>query len=291
LNPTLLIAYGLLAVVSLAAAIYILDAVPFDPASYLTWLGFGAAFLGLVSIVRPLRVFGIPDRRVAAAVAAVGAVIATACILWPVSVRQAAGEPQRLDDFLPEYQFSEYHEARTRAPRTEVERAMRLVGIADMPLADLLLRIRDLAGGLPEGEAPDTGPMLDMMVRSGSGFLPLDASDPGELVYGLVGKPWSDDPPPSVMTPEQFLAFDEPGNIRVAFNLRVVEEADGICRVSTETRALGNDPQARRVFARYWRVIYPGSAIIRKVWLDAIVARAESGRDAGPSNIRRGGSS
>jgi hypothetical protein len=80
-----------------------------------------------------------------------------------------------------------------------------------------------------------------------------------------------------VRTPDQFLAFTRPGCIRVAFDLRVVEEGGGMVRVSTETRALGNDEDARRTFARYWRMIYPGSAIIRKVWLDAIVARAERG--------------
>ncbi len=31
-------------------------------------------------------------------------------------------------------------------------------------------------------------------------------------------------------------------------------------------------------FAIYWRVIYPGSALIRRMWLDAIRRRAERGR-------------
>ena len=83
--------------------------------------------------------------------------------------------------------------------------------------------------------------------------------------------------PPSVRSPEQFLAYADPGNIRVAFDLRIVEEGDGVVRVSTETRARGNDAAAQRTFARYWRVVYPGSAIIRRVWLEAIVAKAEQG--------------
>lgn len=271
----LLSAYGLLGAVLLAAALYILHAVPFDLASYLTWVGIGATLLGLASTVRPLRFLGVPNRRVAASVAAVGAVIATVCILWPVSMRRASDETQRLDHFLPEYQFSEYHEALTRAPRDEIEEAIRQVSFADMPVANLLMRIRALASGHLEGAAPDSTPILDMMTQPGTGFLPLDVSEPGELVYGMVGKPWSNEPPPPVRTPEEFFAFDEPGSIRIAFNLRIVEQEDGICRVTTETRALGNDPRARSVFARYWRIIYPGSAIIRRVWLDTIVARAE----------------
>jgi hypothetical protein len=113
-----------------------------------------------------------------------------------------------------------------------------------------------------------------MMGQPGTGFLPLDTSDPTELVYGMAGRPWVNQVPPPVHTPEDFLAFQQPGHIRVAFNLRVRDEGDGWCVVSTETRTLGNDDEARRVFARYWRLIYPGSAIIRRVWLDAIIARA-----------------
>jgi hypothetical protein len=268
-------AYGLLAVVVLAAAVYLFRAVPFDLASYLAWAGIGTTFFGLVSIVRPLRFLGIPTRARGGLVAIVGILVTTVCVFWPVSVRYASGEEQRLDAFLSEYQFSEYHEALVWAPRREIEEAIRQVSFADMPLADLLMRIRALAGGGAEGGAADPTPILELMTQTGTGFLPLDVSDPSELVYGMVGKPWSNEPPPPVTTPEEFLVFDEPGNIRVAFNLRVVEEGDGAFRVTTETRTLGNDPRARRVFGRYWRIIYPGSAIIRKVWLDAIVSRAE----------------
>jgi len=31
----------------------------------------------------------------------------------------------------------------------------------------------------------------------------------------------------------------------------------------------------RRIFGRYWRIIYPGSAIIRRVWLDTLAEKAE----------------
>jgi len=51
----------------------------------------------------------------------------------------------------------------------------------------------------------------------------------------------------------------------------------------------------RRVFAAYWRLSYPGSAIIRRVWLDGIAARAlrdgepARGADAGGAAQRGGG--
>ncbi len=49
--------------------------------------------------------------------------------------------------------------------------------------------------------------------------------------------------------------------------------ADGL---TTETRVFATDSRARRRFAVYWRVIYPGSALIRRSWLDAIKRRAEN---------------
>jgi hypothetical protein len=57
---------------------------------------------------------------------------------------------------------------------------------------------------------------------------------------------------------------------------------DGRCRLATETRVHATTPGARRAFAPYWRVIYPGSALIRRMWLRAIRRRAERAA-AGPA--------
>ncbi len=47
-------------------------------------------------------------------------------------------------------------------------------------------------------------------------------------------------------------------------------------RVSTQARCLAKSDAARRALAGYWRIIDPGSAIIRRVRLGAIVARASA---------------
>ena len=270
------------ALVVLAAATGIalaLHYVPFSAPSYLVWTGIAAALAGLLSLVRPLRFFGVRTRRRALAVSLCGIGAALAGVLWPSHVMRSAAPHQRLDDFLPAYQFVEYHEARVRAPRAAVEAAIRQVSLADMPVAVALMRIRGAASGRFRGSPPDTRPLLETMLQPGSGLLALDLADPSELVLGMVG--FVHKPKPPVMTPEQFLAFASPGGLRVAFNLRVVDEGHGVLRVSTETRSLANDGAARRAFARYWRIIYPGSSIIRRVWLDAITARAERNARAG----------
>jgi hypothetical protein len=49
---------------------------------------------------------------------------------------------------------------------------------------------------------------------------------------------------------------------------------DGL--LTTETRVLLTDDEARRRFARYWRVVGPLSALTRGSWLAAAKRRAAS---------------
>ena len=57
-------------------------------------------------------------------------------------------------------------------------------------------------------------------------------------------------------------------------NLRIEDAGPAACTLTTETRVYATDASTRRRFALYWRVIYPGSALIRRMWLRAIAHRA-----------------
>ena len=139
--------------------------------------------------------------------------------------------------------------------------------------------------GSGEARSASTHPLLDLLTRSG--FLVL-ADDPDrEIVLGNLMQ-FSTSPggaPASRITdPPGFRAFDAPGFAKVAANFIVEDVGGGWCRVTTETRIFTTDPPSRRAFAAYWRVIYPGSATIRRTWLMAIKRRAEGspgGADAG----------
>lgn len=260
---------------TLAAALWgVSRAAPFDAASYGAWSGIVLAVLSLAALVKPARWLWLPTRARACVALGAGVAITAVALAWPPSISRSTRPQTRLDEILPEYQAVEYHEARARAPLARVIQAVRQASLADMPAASLLLRIRSLAPSPNRMAADDRIPLLDVMLRSGY-FMALDESDPQDRVYGMVGRPWEDGPPPGVRSAADFRAFREPGNVRVAFDFRVVDEGGGTVRVSTETRILGTDPAAQSDFKRYWRMIYPGSAIIRRVWLDAIVARAE----------------
>ena len=77
-------------------------------------------------------------------------------------------------------------------------------------------------------------------------------------------------------TPAKFRALAEPGYAKAVMNFRLEDEGGGWTRLVTETRIVATDDHARRRFAAYWRTIYPGSALIRRMWLRAIRARAEA---------------
>ena len=68
-----------------------------------------------------------------------------------------------------------------------------------------------------------------------------------------------------------------PGYSKVAINFHVQETGGDLCRVTTETRIFCTDFSARTRFGVYWRLIYPGSDIIRRMWLRAVKRRAEAG--------------
>lgn len=76
------------------------------------------------------------------------------------------------------------------------------------------------------------------------------------------------------LTPQLFRTKLPPGYALAAMNFVVTPEGPNASWLSTETRVFATSPDARRRFEAYWRVIYPGSAIIRRSWLLAIERRA-----------------
>jgi hypothetical protein len=101
------------------------------------------------------------------------------------------------------------------------------------------------------------------------------AEAPGDRVAGMVGRPWRLRPQRvPIAGAEDFAGFAEPGWVRVATDFRVIAAAGG-SRLTTETRIQGTDAGARRRFARYWRIVGRGSALIRRDVLRAAKRRAE----------------
>ena len=68
---------------------------------------------------------------------------------------------------------------------------------------------------------------------------------------------------PIIRDAREFVAFEEPGYAKAAMNF-LIEFADRGTLLSTETLVMTTDSSSSRQFERYWRVIYPGSAAIRR---------------------------
>ncbi|HEY8646223.1 MAG TPA: hypothetical protein VIL77_10125 [Gaiellaceae bacterium] len=148
-----------------------------------------------------------------------------------------------IDDVLPHY---DVHEVHSIASVRSIEDALAMPVAAD-PFVRLLLRLRGMGGRGTIGDLFG-GMRFDELARSET-----------EIVFGGAGTPWRRG---GGMRP---FADAQPGTVRIAANFL----SDGN-RLSTETRVEAVDDAARRAFLRYWRVVGPFSAAIRRRWLRQI---------------------
>ena len=244
------------------------------------YLGLIAAFLGGVSFLRPLSFLAIRTRRQAALVLAIGSIVVVMGESLPAKEVRVTTPRTQLDQFAPVYQFSEFHSIRIAAPKDQVYRALKLVTADEIALFRTLTWLRRFGRAGPESilNPPSQVPLLDVAARTS--FLVLAEEPDREIVLGtLVSVPpgWR---PSGKATPNSFKALfvttNHPGFAPAAMNFRIEDAGPAACTLTTETRVYATDTSTGHRFARYWRVIYPGSTLIRRTWLRAIARRAES---------------
>ena len=98
-----------------------------------------------------------------------------------------------------------------------------------------------------------------------------------ELVLGAVGRfSWKLEGEIRCVVRDEEVTSAEPGFAKAVLNFHVLEAGEHTL-LTTETRVQATSEEARRVFRRYWRIVMPGSALIRRAWLRAIRRRAERG--------------
>ena len=173
---------------------------------------------------------------------------------------------RQLDDFLPAYEFSERHGLRINASAESIDRALRTVSIADIPIARALWWLRRLGRSYGTSSKPFVGGELPGIVLE-------DAAGQG-IVLGLTGQFWrlrGDRDAATPTTAAEFLAYERPDICKAVIDFRI-----GHDHLSTETRVHVADLGARRKFSRYWLVIRPFSGLIRILLLRATRRRAEA---------------
>jgi hypothetical protein len=186
-----------------------------------------------------------------------------------------------LDDVIPRYQFNVVRSTSIKADPARIFRAIRETQASDIPLFRLLFWLRELPGRLAgRGRRYFSGgrTLFEQAVHD-LGFIMLAEETDREVVLGAIAQWWT----PlgarfyRVRDAEEFSRIDLPGYAKAAGNFLV--ETDTKSARSTlrhETRIYASDPATRKKFAVYWWIIYPGVALIRRMWLRSIKRRAEA---------------
>jgi hypothetical protein len=250
------------------------------------YLGLMVMFVGAVSVVRPLRFLAIRTRGRGAAAIAAGLVLAMIGGSLPTTEVRVSSPRTQLDRFMPAYQFNEFHSVRIAAPKDKVYGALKQVTPDEILFFRTLVWIRRFGRPGPESilNPPPNMPILEVATRTS--FLVLSEESNKELLFGtLVAAPrgWRPSSNPSPESFKALIASGQPGFAPTAMNFRLEDCAppptspSSPCTLlTTETRVYATDAATRRAFARYWRAIYPGSSLIRRMWLRAVEKRVEA---------------
>ena len=273
--PLKVVSWILLVAISVSTVLLFNYWASYQPLSTLAYTGIVMALLGVANLAVPFRFLGIRKRAIGTLVLVCGVAIGFTALLWPASMIRVAQHKTQLDDIMPEYQFSERHSQRIHARPGPVMNAIRQSTLGELKSYILLMKIRGMALRRPyrdPGNFQDVR-VLDALSSPGSGYIPL-ASSEQEIVMGGVGSAVSRRR--EVNSLPEFAAYSQEGGVKVAFNLRVEDTGDGWSKVNTETRVLALDDLSRPIMTRYWRLIVPGSGLIRRQWLESIKRRAET---------------
>jgi hypothetical protein len=189
----------------------------------------------------------------------------------------------RIDEWMPSYDFVERHTTYVRAPPPTVYQALLDVDLGRLFVVRLLLGLRALAALLGSSRRSLRG-LGDGTLRTflGRRFTVLVEDPPTEIVLGITGRFWM---PSGSLVPTEAESFRDPppaGTARAAWNFHLSADSPALARLTTETRIRCADAAARRSFRVYWRVVRPGSGLIRRAILNAVRREAER-RAAGRS--------
>ena len=179
-----------------------------------------------------------------------------------------------IDEWMPAWDAVERHETRIRAPRELVWRTVRTLDFKRSPVVGALFALRSLPGLLSGRPRPRAlGTTLDGLLRNG--FVLLGERPGAELLLGVVGRFWRPTGDVLRLTADEVRAFDRPGYAVGTWDFTLADDGDAV-RLATETRVRCTDEASRRRFRRYWTVVGPFSALIRREMLRSIRRAAES---------------
>jgi hypothetical protein len=181
-------------------------------------------------------------------------------------------ERERIEEFLPDYDFSARYEIQISAPVSVVYPILLRVDFSELWLVRLLMTIRS-GKRLPRNRIPGDLPRR----LQGTGFVILAEVPDEEIVIGVAGRFWRPDGERCrELTADEFVGFSRPGYAKAAWNFKLRADSPGSTALATETRIKCFGRAALWKFRFYWGVVGPFSGLIRKAILKQIKAKAES---------------
>lgn len=195
---------------------------------------------------------------------------------------QSEAETMLLERCLPDYDVTETHVVVVDADTDVTWQAARRGDLSRSAVVRTLLELRSLPNRLQRvlagRPAESARPPLNLDDMERVGFLLLGERPGHEIVFGSVVQPWkavTDSEPAPQVEADRFAAFDTPGYVKVAFNIRVEPYGRGRSLVTSETRTAATDPASLHRFSRYWLLVGPISALIRRLMLRIVKSDAE----------------
>lgn len=172
-----------------------------------------------------------------------------------------------IDEFLPNYDFSEKHEINIRASAENVYESVNSVDLSESWIIWGLLSLRGLGRSSPK--------TLTLRDFTKEGFAVLGERANEEILLGLAGKFWTPSGCLQDINAESFREFQKTGFAKAAWDFSLTKVDETEIRLSTETRVRCLDESSCKKFNFYWRFIQPFSGWIRNEMLRLIKQRAE----------------
>src|SRR5947208_2785291 len=170
-----------------------------------------------------------------------------------------------LDPFIPRPDVRERHQISIHAPSDLVFNVTRNFDMQSIAAVRAIFWLRGKVMGATTAPARRSSGFLAELMGLGWGRL---AEEPSRFfIGGARCQPWKADVLFSPIAPDQFEAFAEPDQVKIAWTIEAEALAPALTRFSTETRAVATDEQARAKFRRYWRLAKFGIVAIRLLLL------------------------
>jgi hypothetical protein len=181
-----------------------------------------------------------------------------------------------LDEIMPEYEVTERHEVRVAAP---AEIAFSSACHLDLRRSLVIRCIFGAREALLSGKSHEVRFSRGLAEQAKAWGWSVLGERPGrEIVFGAATRPWVANPTFRGLFADEFVNFDEPDYVKIAWTLAADPRGDYESVARTETRVITTSAAARSKFRAYWAFLSPGIILIRRVALAMVRAEAEAAR-------------